>query len=30
LWASTNPSFFDGTSVEGAVRDELERTGVPG
>ena len=30
LWASTNPSFFDGTSVEGAVRGELERVGVPG
>ena len=30
LWASTNPSFFDGTSVEGAVREELERVGVPG
>jgi hypothetical protein len=30
LWATTNPSFFDGTSVEGAVRKELERVGVPG
>ena len=26
---TTNPSFFDGTSVEGAVRDELERVGAP-
>ena len=30
LWAGTNPSFFDGTSVEGAVRDELERVTVQG
>ena len=30
LWAATNPSFFDGTSVEQEVRDELERVGVPG
>jgi hypothetical protein len=30
LWATTNPSFFADTSVEGAVRDELERVGVPG
>ena len=30
LWTSTNPSFFDGTSVEAAVRGELERVGVPG
>ena len=30
LWAGMNPSFFDGTTVEGAVRDELERSGNPG
>jgi hypothetical protein len=30
LWTTTNPSFFDGTSVEGAVRDELERLSVQG
>jgi hypothetical protein len=30
LWAGVDPSFFDGTSVEGAVRVELERVGVPG
>ncbi len=30
LWAGTNPAFFDGTSVEGPVRDELERVVVPG
>ena len=30
LWTTTNPSFFDGTSVEGAVRDELERVSVQG
>ena len=30
LWAGPNPSFFAGTSVEEAVRDELERTGVQG
>jgi predicted TIM-barrel fold metal-dependent hydrolase len=30
LWATTNPAFFDGTSVEGPVRDELERMRVPG
>ena len=29
LWASTNPGFFDGTSVEGPVRDELERVAAP-
>jgi len=27
LWAGTNPSFFAGTTVEAAVRDELARTG---
>ncbi len=25
LWAGANPSFFDGTTVEEAVHDELER-----
>ena len=30
LWAGTNPSFFAGTTVEAAVRDELERVSVPG
>jgi hypothetical protein len=30
LWAGTNPSFFAGTTVEGAVRDELERVSVRG
>jgi hypothetical protein len=30
LWATTNPKFFDGTSVEGAVREELQRVAVPG
>jgi predicted TIM-barrel fold metal-dependent hydrolase len=30
LWAGTNPSFFAGTTVEAAVRDELERVSVRG
>jgi predicted TIM-barrel fold metal-dependent hydrolase len=30
LWAGSNPAFFDGTTVEGAVRDELERVSVRG
>lgn len=30
LWATTNPSFFDDTTVAAAVREELERVGVPG
>ena len=30
LWAGTNPSFFAGTTVEAAVRDELERESVRG
>jgi predicted TIM-barrel fold metal-dependent hydrolase len=30
LWGTTNPAFFDGTTVEEAVRGELERVGAPG
>jgi hypothetical protein len=30
LWAGTNPSFFDGTSVERPVHEELERARVRG